>query len=198
MASPASSNVAGLLLAAGAGRRFGLPKALVELNGEPFLLHALRTLTDGGCAPVRVVLGARVDEARTLLPDPDLAVYAPDWAEGMGASLRTGLAALAALTPAPDAVLVQLVDLPDVDARIVARVAAQADGPDVVARATYHGRYGHPALFGRRWWSEIEASATGDRGARAWLSGRGDIRLVECADLGEGTDVDTPADLPHA
>lgn len=193
----AAPSVAGLLLAAGAGRRFGRPKALVEVHGEPLLSRALRALTDGGCAPLRVVLGARADEARTLLPDPDVAVYAADWSEGMGASLRAGLAALAELEPAPDAVLVQLVDLPDVDARIVARLAERCAGPDTVARATYHGEHGHPVLFGRRWWSEIAASATGDRGARAWLSGRTDIQLVECADLGAGTDVDTPEDLPR-
>lgn len=194
MGNTAACSAAGLLLAAGAGRRFGRPKALAELGGEAFVTRAVRALAEGGCEPVLVVLGARADEVRSLLPDSVTAVHAPDWAEGMGASLRAGLAALSALDPAPDAALVHLVDLPDVGADTVARVRAHA-GPQVVARAAFHGRPGHPVLFGRRWWTEIATSARGDRGARDWLAGRTDVRLVECGDLGSGTDVDTPSDL---
>lgn len=188
--------VAGLLLAAGAGRRFGHPKALVELDGEPLLSRALRTLTDGGCAPVRVVLGARADAARALLPDQGLAVIAEDWAEGMGASLRAGLRALSEIDPVPDAVLVQLVDTPHIGAPVVARLLRETDGEATVLRAAYGGTPGHPVCFGSRWWPQIIASATGDRGARAWLRGRDDLRLIECGDLGRGTDVDSPEDLP--
>jgi CTP:molybdopterin cytidylyltransferase MocA len=186
--------VAGLLLAAGAGRRFGKPKALAESGGEPFLTRALRSLTDGGCGPIRVVLGAEAEAARALLPDPSLAVLATDWATGMGASLRTGLRALAELDPVPQAALVQLVDLPWVGAEVVARVAAPAH-PEIVARAAYEGVPGHPVLLGRHWWPEIAAGARGDRGARDWLATRGDLRLIECSDLGSGADVDAPADL---
>lgn len=153
--------------------------------------RALRVLADGGCGPIRVVLGAQADEVRELLPDPSTAVIAEDWATGMGASLRAGLRAL----PEADAVLVHLVDLPGVDARVIARLAALA-APEVVARAAYDGVPGHPVLFGRRWWTAVAESANGDRGARDWLVTRDDLRLVECADLGRGFDVDTPADLP--
>jgi CTP:molybdopterin cytidylyltransferase MocA len=182
---------AGLLLAAGAGRRFGRPKALVELQGEPLLLRALRVLADGGCDPLRVVLGARAGEARALLPDPSIAVDASDWESGMGASLRTGLRSLPGNA---DAVLVHLVDLPGIGAEVIARVRALAT-PDVVARACYDGVPGHPVLFGRRWWAEIAEGARGDRGARDWLAGREDLLLVDCSDLGSGADVDTPSDL---
>ncbi|MEV7096546.1 nucleotidyltransferase family protein [Amycolatopsis sp. NPDC051045] len=186
--------VAGLLLAAGAGRRFGGPKALVLIDGEPLVLRALRTLTAAGCAPVRVVVGAAADEVRALLPDPAQAVPAEDWATGMGASLRAGLAALAE-TGEPVAALVHLVDLPWVGSGILARVAAHATA-DTVARAAYDGVPGHPVLLGRRWWAEIAGSARGDRGARDWLATREDLKLVECGDLGSGRDVDRPADLP--
>lgn len=191
---PVVHTAAGLLLAAGEGRRFGKPKALAELGGEPFVTRAVRALTDGGCEPVLVVLGARAEEVRSLLPDSVTAAYAEDWAEGMGASLRAGLEALSSLDLSPDAALVHLVDLPGVGAEAVARVRAQA-GPDVVARAAFHGRPGHPVLLGRRWWSEIAALAHGDRGARDWLARRTDVRLVECGDVARGTDVDTPQDL---
>ncbi|GAB2975100.1 nucleotidyltransferase family protein [Amycolatopsis acidiphila] len=186
------ADCAGLLLAAGAGRRFGRPKALVELDGEPLVRRALRVLADGGCAPVRVVLGAQAEDALKLLPDPSLAVFAEDWETGMGASLRAGLRAL----PEADAVLVHLVDLPRVDARVIARLAALAS-PDAVVRAAYDGVPGHPVLFGRKWWAEVADSASGDRGARDWLRTRDDLRLVECADIGSGFDVDTPGDLTN-
>ena len=104
----------------------GGPKALVELDGEPLVRRALRVLADGGCAPCVVVLGAAADAVRAILPEGVTAVEAPDWAEGMGASLRTGLAAL---PPDVDAVLVHLVDLPGVTAAAVARLAARR-GPD--------------------------------------------------------------------
>lgn len=187
-------STAGLLLAAGAGRRFGMPKALAELHGEPFARRAVRALADGGCDPVIVVLGARAGDVRALLPGDVLTVEATDWAEGMGASLTAGLDALATLRPAPDAALVHLVDLPGVGAEVVARMR-ECSRPDVVARAAYGGVPGHPVLLGRRWWGEVAASAQGDRGARTWLRGRRDLRLVECGDIGSGTDVDTPADL---
>ncbi|WP_103350191.1 NTP transferase domain-containing protein [Amycolatopsis sp. CA-128772] len=186
--------VAGLLLAAGAGRRFGGPKALVHIDGEPLVLRVLRTLTAAGCHPIRVVVGAAEDRVRALLPDPSQAVLAEDWASGMGASLRAGLAALAD-TPGPVAALVQLVDLPWVGSEVLARVATHA-GETTVARAAYDGTPGHPVLLGRRWWAEIAAGARGDRGARDWLATREDLTLVECGDLGSGRDVDRPGDLP--
>jgi CTP:molybdopterin cytidylyltransferase MocA len=193
---------AGLLLAAGAGRRFGRPKALVELDGEPLVRRAFRVLADGGCDPIRVVLGARAEDARGLLPDPMIAVYAEDWSTGMGASLRAGLRALVRDTAGKadpdtvrvDAVLVHLVDLPKVDARVISRLRALAS-PGVVARASYDGVPGHPVVFGHRWWTEIAGSAHGDRGARDWLATRRDLLLVDCSDLGGGADVDTPSDL---
>lgn len=185
--------VAGLLLAAGAGRRFGGPKALVQVDGEPLVLRALRTLTAAGCSPVRVVVGAAAEQVRSLLPDPALAVTADDWATGMGASLRAGLTALGA---GPVAALVHLVDLPWVGPDILTRVAAHA-APDTVARAAYEGVPGHPVLLGRRWWADVAGSAQGDRGARDWLATREDLTLVECGDLGSGRDVDRPGDLAN-
>lgn len=192
--------VRGLLLAAGAGRRMGMPKALVrDESGEPWLVRAVGVLRDGGCDGVTVVLGAAADEAGALLDGAGVdVVVAADWAEGMGASLRTGLGSLG---PDPEAVLVSLVDLPDVTADVVRRVldagvdsgGVDSEGvdPAVLCRASYHGRPGHPVLIGRAHWPGVVASADGDRGARDYLAGAA-VTYVECGDLATGHDRDTP------
>ena len=178
---------AGLLLAAGAGSRLGTPKALVHDAAGSWLARATETLREGGCDDVTVVLGAGADEALSLLDGLGVdVVIASDWAEGMSASLRAGLRALPAEA---DAAVVLLVDLPDVTAEVVRRVVAAGVGPDVLARATFEGRPGHPVLLGRDHWAGVTATAAGDRGARDYLAGT-DVRLVECGDLATGEDVD--------
>jgi len=194
-------SVAGVLLAAGAGRRMGTPKALLrDERGVPFLDRAIGTLLDGGCATVTVVLGAGAEQARALLDrdgwsddDAVTVVEAADWDTGMGASLRRGLDALTAETEV-DVALVSLVDLPDVGPEVVARVRDVAAGPSTLARATYHGSPGHPVLLGRGHWSGAAGSATGDRGARDYLATHEPVG-VECGDLATGRDVDQPSDL---
>jgi CTP:molybdopterin cytidylyltransferase MocA len=180
----------GLLLAAGAGRRMGLPKALVTDEGGSWLVRGVELLQDGGCGRVTVVLGAEVVRAGSLLVDLDVTVtVADDWAEGMGASLRAGLRSLAGSTH--DGALVSLVDLPDLVPEVVARVLAAASGPAALARATYDGRPGHPVLLGRDHWPGVIETAVGDQGARAYLADH-DVTLVECSDLATGRDVDSP------
>jgi CTP:molybdopterin cytidylyltransferase MocA len=172
----------------------GRPKALVELDGEPLVGRALRALADGGCAPVVVVLGAAAGSVRPLLPADAHVVEAADWEEGMGATLRAGLAAVSALSPRPDAALVHLVDLPGVTGAAIARLRADA-GPDVLRRATYAGVPGHPVLIGRSHWPRVMTVATGDRGAREYLKDHPALELVDCTDLANGTDLDTPEQL---
>jgi nicotine blue oxidoreductase len=171
----------------------GLPKALVEIGGEPLVRRALRALVDGGAAPVVVVLGARAADVRSVLPPVVEVVETSAWADGMGTSLRAGLAALEA--HAAQAAVVHLVDLPGVPASAVARLAAAGNGPEVLARASYRGRPGHPVLIGRSHWAGVRAAAVGDAGARGYLAGRTDVRLVECGDLADPDDVDTPEQL---
>ena len=192
------AGVAGLLLAAGEGRRMGRPKALVRgAEGEPWVRTRARTLLDAGCAPVLVVVGAAAEEVSALLPPDARPVFAEGWDEGMGASLRTGLAALADLADPPDAAVVVLVDTPGLGAAAVRRVVERGRhaGTAALVQATYDGRPGHPVLIGRDHWTGIAALAVGDRGARGYLSDpavRSTVLRVECADLGDGRDVDTP------
>jgi CTP:molybdopterin cytidylyltransferase MocA len=175
--------VCGLLLAAGAGSRMGVPKALVD----DWLVRGVRSLREGGCDGVTVVLGADADRAAELIAGVEAdVVVAVDWAEGMGASLRAGLAGVAA-----DAVLVSLVDLPDVDADVVRRVLDAGDdaGAATLRRATYDGEPGHPVLIGRDHWAGVAGGAVGDRGARDYLAAH-QVEAVECGDLATGRDVD--------
>jgi CTP:molybdopterin cytidylyltransferase MocA len=188
--------VEGLLLAAGAGRRMGQPKALVTDEGGSWLVRGITTLREGGCDRVSVVLGAEADRARPLLEGLDVrVVVADDWAEGMGASLRAGLRSLASSDGSvSEGVVVSLVDLPDLVPEVVRRVVARArdagDGPAALARASYDGKPGHPVLLGRDHWAGAAESAVGDQGARAYLAPRA-VLLVECSDLASGHDVDS-------
>ena len=193
---PLNRTVAGLVLAAGQGRRYGGPKALVELGGRLLVDRAVGVLTDGGCGPVTVVLGASADE---VVRRADLGgtrtVLNAAWATGMGSSLRAGLAALAETDA--DAAVVLLVDTPGIGAAAVRRLAGYA-APDAVAVATYDGRRGHPVVLGRQHWAEVARLAEGDAGARPFLLARPElVTPVPCEDIADGADVDVPADLPE-
>lgn len=179
----------GIVLAAGAGTRYGRPKASVVEQGVSWLALAVDALAGGGCAEVVVVLGAETEQSRTLLDGDVRVVVAEDWQQGMSASLRRGLEAIAGAGPEVDRVVVHLVDLPDVGAAVVDRVLAAAPGRGALARATYDGRPGHPVVLGRDHWAAVAATVTGDRGAGAYLAEHGATR-VECGDLASGRDHD--------
>lgn len=184
--------VRGLLLAAGAGRRMGGPKALLrDTSGTPYVVRAVEVLREGGCDGVTVVVGAAAAEAAALLDGTGVAVaVADDWDEGMGASLRRGLADPSLAGAA--AVVVSLVDLPDVGPEVVHRLLqAMPPAPTALARSTYDGVAGHPVLIGRDHWAGVAETAAGDRGARGYLREH-PPQLVECGDLATGQDVDTP------
>jgi len=184
-----TGSVAGLLLAAGAGRRFGGPKALAtDADGTSWLLRTARRLHDGGCDQVYVVVGAAADQVAPLVDSGDPVVVAEDWDEGMGASLRAGLRALEGVGPSVSAAVVMLVDLPGVGSDVIQRLIADAH-PSGLARAAYDGVPGHPALLGREHWEAIIATAGGDRGARDYLASH-ETRLIECGDIGSPEDVD--------
>ncbi len=178
---------AGLVLAAGAGRRFGGPKALVEIAGERLVDRAVRAARDGGCAGVIVVAGAvplTVAGARV--------VDNPSWAEGMGSSLRAGLAAASSY----DAVLVLLVDQPWVGTACVRRVLDAAVDLASIVVATYEGRTGHPVLLGAAHHAGVAALAAGDEGARSYLRLHiSEVCRVDCGDVGDPADIDVPGDL---
>ncbi|AGC60704.1 MULTISPECIES: nucleotidyltransferase family protein [Mycobacterium ulcerans group] len=177
------TRVVAVLLAAGAGRRYGKPKVLVE----GWLETAVAALRGGGCADVVVVLGA----APAAVPSGVTAVTAPDWQQGLSASVRAGL--VQADRMKADYAVLHVIDTPDVDAAVVARVVGRALGSSSgLARAYFGDRPGHPVVIARRHWPEILARMTGDHGAAAYLAARRDVENVDCLDLASGSDIDRP------
>jgi molybdenum cofactor cytidylyltransferase len=178
--------IAGLVLAAGAGRRFGAEsKLLADFRGRPLVEHAIGAMT---AVPelerVVVVLGSRSGELMAAVDfgraEP---VVCTDWEAGQAASLRCGLAAV---TEA-ERVIVTLGDEPALTPVAIARFLAQPGG----ARAVYHGRPGHPVVLGPDQLAAVHA-LRGDEGARSLLQGGPQI---ECSDLCRPHDVDTREDL---
>jgi nicotine blue oxidoreductase len=183
------TRVAGVLLAAGEGSRFGQPKALVTLDGQTLAERGARLLRAGGADPVLIVAGAApvaVGGVRT--------VYNPDWRTGMGSSLRAALRALASADAG--AAVIALADQPLVGPEAVARLIAAYEGGATVAVAAYEGEPRNPVLLAREHWPEVIETATGDQGARAFMRAHPDlVTLVECGDTGRPDDIDTRADL---
>lgn len=181
--------VCGIVLAAGAGTRFGGPKALArDENGLPWVDRAVRTLRAAGCDPVIVVLGAAADAVAALVPAGAVTAEADDWADGLSASVRAGLSAAAATRA--EAALIVPVDTPELTVSACLRVADDA-GSATLRQARYDGVPGHPVLIGRGHWARLAAAVDGDRGAGGYLRAQA-AEAVECADLWHGRDVDRP------
>ncbi len=182
--------IGGLILAAGAGRRFGGSKQLARLDGRPLLEHSVRAMTASPVGRVVVVLGAEADDVASGV---DLhgaeSRICSRWAEGQSASLACGLEALTDC----EAVVITLGDQPRLSPDAIRRViAARGNGAQAV-RATYSGDPGHPVLLERELFERMR-DVTGDHGARNLLLSA-QVREVPCDDLGGGEDVDTPAEL---
>ena len=181
--------IAGLVLAAGAGTRFGAPKQLAELDGRPMLEHSLRAMAAAPLDRVIVVLGSHADEIVAAVDlhgaDP---LVCPRWEKGQAASLACGLAELAKA----DAVVVTLGDQPRMAPEAIRRVISKRNGAAAV-RATYAGEPGHPVLLESELFARLR-DVSGDLGARNLLMSV-QVHDVPCDDLGGGEDVDTPAEL---
>jgi len=152
-----------ILLAAGASSRLGRPKQLLQYQGQTLLRRAAETALASGCQPIVIVTGA---QHAALLPElaglPVQVAHCADWAAGMGASLKTGLAALEDQPEgtALSAVIVQLCDQPLVTPELLQQLVAQhaATKQSIVASA-YAGTVGVPVLFGVEAWPLLHGLA---------------------------------------
>jgi len=183
MDSVRAPTIVGVLLAAGAGRRYGKPKVLVD----GWLTAAVSALRDGGCDHVILVLGA----AEVTAPADVTAVWAPRWHEGLSESVRAGLEHATRLHA--DYAVLHVIDTPDVGAAVVARVIKRAlASRSGLARAVFGDRPGHPVVIAQRHWPGVLESLSGDHGAGSYLRGAQDVENVDCADLASGRDHDEP------
>ncbi len=176
-----AKTAAGVVLAAGEGKRFGGPKAPFEYQGERLVDRAVRTLREAGCDPVFVILGAWEGDVQDAL-----VIVNHGWEEGMGSSLRIALKWVNATTEADHAVIT-LVDLPGLTAEAITRVI---QAPPGIAVAAYDGVQGHPVRIPREHFRHLIDTVAGDEGARSFLSGRDDVTYVEVADVANGMDLD--------
>jgi molybdenum cofactor cytidylyltransferase len=181
-----------IVLAAGAATRFGSPKQLAQLNGRPLLHLAVARAVEVAGQAVTVVLGANAAELAPLLRHtPASVVINRDWAEGMGSSVRAGVARVPATA---DAALLMLADQPAVTAQDLLRlVATWRRQPQCIVAAHYAGTTGVPAIFPREDFAALGA-LRGDAGARALLKRSGE-RLVRVPLQSAAIDIDTPEDL---
>ena len=184
-----------LVLAAGTGSRFGGGKLLSPWGGGVLLDGALAAAFAAPVRGVTVVTGADADAvgaaARAFNPAVRI-VHAADFAEGMGASLRTGVASLAADTAG---VFVLLGDMPRLPHEILALLAEALGQGATAAAPTFRGRRGNPVLLGAALFPQL-LSLTGDKGARSVLQGLGDrLALINSPDDGVLFDVDVRDDL---
>jgi CTP:molybdopterin cytidylyltransferase MocA len=189
--------VAGIVLAAGEGRRMGGPKAFVRLGDESFLARACRLLADAGIDSVVAVLGAQAARAQAEagVPARVRVVVNEAWRDGMLSSVWLGLDAVE--TDSPDAVLLLPVDHPFVTTETIRRVRAALESGAPIAVPVHDGRRGHPGGFARALLPELRA-ASPERGARAVLATQPGRVVHVPGDPGCVEGIDTPEDLERA
>jgi CTP:molybdopterin cytidylyltransferase MocA len=186
--------VAAILLAAGAGSRFGGGKLLAPYRGRPMIEAALSNLTDAPVDETVVVVGADAERLHEVCgPHGVRVVENPDWAEGMSTSVRAGLRTLG---PEARAAVVLLADQPLVGAGAVGRLVEGFEAGAEIAVATYDGEPRNPVLFSREVWPLLDAELSGDEGARPFLRRHPElVTRVPCDEVGDPADVDTAEDL---
>jgi molybdenum cofactor cytidylyltransferase len=189
-------SIAAVVLAAGRSSRMGGPnKLLAEIGGRPLVRHVVDAALASRARPVVVVTGHQRDKVEAALAGlPVKFVHNPHFADGLGTSLKAGIAALPAEV---DGAIVCLGDMPQVDAALIDRLIGAFD-PDhgaLVVVPTIDGKRGNPVVWSRRFFPDLMA-VEGDVGAR-YLIGRYTEAVAEVPLTGTAalTDVDTPEAL---
>jgi molybdenum cofactor cytidylyltransferase len=188
------SSIAIVILAAGASKRMGIPKQLLPYRGRTLLHHTVETALGSTCRPVVVVLGAHVEQTHPEVRGlPVLIVQNPQWAEGLGSSIRAGIEALVTSTDPPEAVVLALCDQPSVcPDDLDALVAAYRSTNRPIIASQYAGTLGVPALFAHPILPEL-VELNGDSGAKQVIQKHlAIVHPVSCPHAAH--DLDTPAD----
>jgi molybdenum cofactor cytidylyltransferase len=186
-----------LILAGGAGRRFGGGKLLADLGGAPVIRRVAEAVAGGGFAEVLLVTGADDAAVRAALAGlPLRIIHAPDWADGMAATLRTGIAALASEV---EGVCVFLGDMPLVPVELCSALIQAAEASGYAARPRVAGKPGHPVAFTRAAFADLMV-LDGDQGATKLLRQRrpDEVAYLDSDAAGALIDIDSPEDLAAA
>jgi molybdenum cofactor cytidylyltransferase len=182
------------ILAAGASRRLGFPKQLVQLCGEPLVRRAVNSALRSAATATAVIVGAHAPAVREALrPVQVVTLDNPNWNEGMAASVR--VAARWAEDAGFEALLLALCDQLALNTAHLDRLLAAGENSTSIVASRYAGRRGVPALFPRRHFLEL-STLRGDRGARELLSRAANV--IEIAWPEGELDLDLPQDLPLA
>jgi CTP:molybdopterin cytidylyltransferase MocA len=192
--SEARTDVSAIVLAAGAGSRFGGGKLLAKLGGQPLIAATLENLRDAPVDEVIVVVGSDAERLREVCERYGVRTLEnEDWKQGQSTSVLAGLRACGENARAA---VVLLGDQPLVGAGAVERLVAAFAAGAGVAVATYGGKRRNPVLFSREMWPLLEAELAGDEGARSVLRRHPELVVeVPCEGVGDPADVDTREDL---
>jgi molybdenum cofactor cytidylyltransferase len=190
-----TTRVAAVVLAAGMSRRMGTPtpKQLLRLGGKSLLERTLNNVRGSGVDEIVLVLGASADEVRRQLATEGLHVVVnPDFQQGMGTSLRTGLAAVSA---SMQGALIVLADQPFVRAPTLDQMIAyrQKHAAQILI-PLYRGFRGNPILLDRSVFPEL-MNLSGDIGCRAIFGSHTEsIHKLVVDDVGILLDIDSAED----
>lgn len=190
------NSVSAVVLAAGAGSRFGGGKLLAPFAGKTLIEATLDGLRNAPVDEIIIVLGNQSEELRSVCEPYGVRVVENSrWEEGMSTSVRAGLAAT---EPETQAVVFLLADQPLVGSEAVVRLVNAFECGSDVAAATYGGAPRNPVLFSREVWPLVERELSGDEGARKFIRRHPELVVeIPCGDVADPADVDTVEDLGY-
>lgn len=183
-----------IMLAAGASTRLGTPKQLLLYRGRSLLFHAAKTAIASVCEPVVIVLGAYAELLKQEVQDlPVQVVENPNWQQGMGASISTGIKAINPFSNNVEAVVLMLCDQPFVSVEIINNlVEIYRENHHVIVASEYQGTLGVPALFSSDLFGEL-LNLKSAGGAKTIMN-KHSREVYGVAFAGGAIDIDTPRD----